>query len=38
MRPRASTRRAYSQVLRRMVAEFGSETAPDAIAAERLAA
>lgn len=34
----ANTRRAYSQVLRRLAAEFGRETAPDLIAAERFAA
>ncbi len=34
----ANTRRAYGQVLRRLAAEFGRETAPDSIAAERFAA
>jgi hypothetical protein len=34
----ANTRRAYGQVLRRLTAEFGRETAPDSITAERFAA
>jgi integrase len=34
----ANTRRAYGQVLRRLAAEFGLETAPGSIAAERFAA
>jgi len=34
----ANTRRAYGQVLRRLAAEFGRETAPGSIAAERFAA
>ena len=34
----ASTRRVYGRILQRMTAEFGSDTAPDAISAERFAA
>ena len=34
----ANTRRAYGQVLRRLIAEFGSDVAPDSIAAERFVA
>ena len=34
----ASTRRTYSRILRRVVAEFGAETAPDEVDAERFAA
>jgi hypothetical protein len=31
----ASTRRTYGRILRRVVAEFGAETAPDEVDAER---
>ena len=33
----ASTRRTYGRILRRIVAEFGAETAPDQVDAERFA-
>jgi site-specific recombinase XerD len=33
----ASTRRTYGRILRRVVAEFGAETAPDQVNAERFA-
>ena len=33
----ASTRRTYGRILRRVVAEFGAETAPDEVDAERFA-
>jgi hypothetical protein len=33
----ASTRRIYGRILRRVVAEFGSETAPGQVDAERFA-
>jgi integrase/recombinase XerC/integrase/recombinase XerD len=33
----ASTRRTYGRILRRVVAEFGAETAPDQVDAERFA-
>jgi integrase/recombinase XerC/integrase/recombinase XerD len=34
----ASTRRTYGRILRRIVAEFGTDTTPDEISAERFAA
>jgi hypothetical protein len=34
----ASTRRTYGRILRRVVAQFGAETAPDEVDAERFAA
>ena len=33
----ASTRRTYGRILRRVVAEFGAQTAPDQVDAERFA-
>jgi hypothetical protein len=33
----ASTRRTYGRILHRVVAEFGAETAPDQVDAERFA-
>jgi hypothetical protein len=33
----ASTRRTYGRILRQVVAEFGAETAPDQVDAERFA-